>query len=65
MLLLATPLSITSSDPLSSYGAPGAGHPRFTEMLEALSALFQTHQVDGTITIEQETHVYYGQLSNT
>ena len=50
---------------LSSYGAPAAGRPRFTEMLEALSALFQTHQVDGTITIEQETRVYYGQLSNT
>jgi ubiquinone/menaquinone biosynthesis C-methylase UbiE len=50
---------------LSSYGAPEAGHPRFTEMLEALEALFRTHQVDGTITIEQETRLYYGRLSNT
>ena len=50
---------------LSAGSAPEAGHPRFTEMLEALSALFQTHQVDGTITIEQETRVCYGQISNT
>ena len=48
---------------LSSGGAPEAGHPRFTEMLEALEALFRTHQVDGNITIEQETRVCYGQLS--
>lgn len=50
---------------LSSGGAPEAGHPRFTEMREALEALFRTHQVDGTITIEQETRLCYGQLSNT
>ncbi len=50
---------------LSSFVAPEAGYPRFTEMLEALAALFRTHQVDGTITIEQETRVSYGQLSNT
>ena len=49
---------------LSSCGAPEAGHPRFTEMLEVLEALFRTRQVDGTITIEQETRLYYGQLSN-
>jgi SAM-dependent methyltransferase len=50
---------------LSSGEAPEAWHPGFMEMLEVLSALFRTHQVDGTITIEQETRVYYGQLSNT
>ena len=50
---------------LSSGTAPEAGHPRFTEMVEALEALFRTHQVHGTITIEQETRVCYGQLSNT
>jgi SAM-dependent methyltransferase len=49
---------------LSAGSAPEAGHPRFTEMIEALSALFQTHQVDGTITIEQETRMCYGQISN-
>jgi SAM-dependent methyltransferase len=49
----------------SSGGAPEAEHSRFTEMLKALEALFRTRQVDGTITIEQETRVYYGQLSNT
>jgi hypothetical protein len=50
---------------LSSGSAPAAEHPRFREMLEALEALFQMHQVDGTITIEQETRVYYGRLANT
>lgn len=50
---------------LSSGGAPEAGHPRFREMLEVLEALFRTHQVNGTITIEQETRLYYGRLSNT
>jgi SAM-dependent methyltransferase len=50
---------------LSAGSAPQADHPRYAEMLEALTALFWAHQVDGTITIEQETCVYYGQLSNT
>jgi SAM-dependent methyltransferase len=50
---------------LSAGSAPQVDHPRYAEMLEALTALFWTHQVDGTITIEQETCVYYGQLSNT
>ena len=50
---------------LSSGSAPEAGYPRFREMIEAPEALFRTHQVDGTITIEQETRVYYGQISNT
>jgi hypothetical protein len=47
---------------LSSGTAPQAGHPRFAEMLQALEALFRTHQVDGTVTIEQETRLCYGQL---
>ena len=50
---------------LSSGGAPEAGSPRFREMIEALETLFWTYQMEGTITIEQETRVYYGQLSNT
>jgi SAM-dependent methyltransferase len=50
---------------LSSGSAPGSEHPRFREMLEALEALFRIHQVDGTITIEQDTRVYYGQFFNT
>ncbi|MDQ6660367.1 MAG: hypothetical protein M3Z24_05310 [Chloroflexota bacterium] len=49
---------------LSSGSAPEAGHPRFTEMFEALAALFRRYQVDETITIKQETRVCYGQLSN-
>ena len=50
---------------LSSGSAPAAEHPRFKEMVEALEVLFQTYQVDGTITIEQDTRLYYGRLSNT
>jgi SAM-dependent methyltransferase len=50
---------------LSSGGAAEAGSPRFREMIEGLETLFWTYQMEGTITIEQETRLYYGQLSNT
>jgi SAM-dependent methyltransferase len=48
---------------LSGGSAPSTEHPRYTEMLEALEAIFQVYQVNGTVTIEQETRVCYGQLS--
>jgi ubiquinone/menaquinone biosynthesis C-methylase UbiE len=46
---------------LSSGGAPQSDHPRYQEMLEALKAIFQAQQVNGKVTIEHETEVYYGQ----
>jgi SAM-dependent methyltransferase len=48
---------------LSSGNAPTADHPRYPEMLQALEAIFQAHQVNGTVTIEHDTLVCYGQLS--
>lgn len=36
--------------------------PRFKIMLDELKAIFEAHQVDGTVTIEQDTYVFYGQL---
>ncbi|MEO8956212.1 MAG: class I SAM-dependent methyltransferase [Ktedonobacteraceae bacterium] len=48
---------------LSGGSAPQADHPRYAQMLEALEAIFQMHQVNGNVTIEYETQVWYGQLS--
>jgi SAM-dependent methyltransferase len=36
--------------------------PRLTTMLEELGSLYQTYQIDGKVTIEQDTHMIYGQL---
>lgn len=47
---------------LSGGSTPQADHPRHAEMLKALEAIFQMHQVNGLVTIEYETEVYYGQL---
>jgi SAM-dependent methyltransferase len=47
---------------LSSSYAPEAGQPGHDEMLDALKRIFQTHQKDGQVIFEYETHVYYGQL---
>lgn len=46
----------------SAASAPQADHPRYPEMLENLEAIFQAHQVNGTVTIEYETQLCYGQL---
>jgi SAM-dependent methyltransferase len=48
----------------SAGSAPQADHPRYAEMLESLEAIFQTHQVNGSVMIEHETQVWYGQLSS-
>ena len=34
---------------------------RLTAMLEELEAVFEAHQADGRVTIEQDLHVIYGQ----
>lgn len=49
---------------LSAGSAPQAGHPRYAEMLETIEAIFQMHQVNGRVTIEYETQVWYGQLGS-
>jgi SAM-dependent methyltransferase len=48
---------------LSSSYAPEADHPSYEPMLADLRRLFDAHQVDGVITIEYDTDVFYGQLA--
>jgi SAM-dependent methyltransferase len=43
----------------TSY-APHEGQPAFAPMIEALRALFDAHQADGTILMRYETRVFYG-----
>ena len=47
----------------ASY-APEPGQPNFEPLLEQLLALFRTYEKSGTVTIEYDTKVYYGQMSN-
>jgi SAM-dependent methyltransferase len=47
---------------LSASYAPEAGHPSHQPMLDDLHAIFEAHQVDGCVTLEYETRMYYGQL---
>ena len=48
---------------LSSSYAPEPDHPNFEPMLADLRRLFDAHQVDGVVTIEYDTEVFYGQLT--
>jgi SAM-dependent methyltransferase len=48
---------------LSSSYAPEPGHPKHAPMLEELGAIFNQHQVNGKVTFEYDTVVYYGRLS--
>ncbi len=47
----------------ASY-TPEPGHPNFEAMAEGLRHIFDEHNVDGTVTFEYDTRVYYGQLGN-
>jgi SAM-dependent methyltransferase len=47
---------------LSSSYLPGPSDPRAPAMLTAVQELFDTHQVDGAVTIEYETQVHIGSL---
>jgi SAM-dependent methyltransferase len=48
---------------LSSSYAPVAGQPKHEEMLAELKRIFESHQQNGTVAFEYDTHVYYGHLS--
>ena len=48
---------------LSSSLAPQPGEPGHRQMLAELEFVFQRCQRDGTVTIEYDTEVSYGQLS--
>lgn len=47
---------------LSSSYSPAPGHPMHEPFIERLRELFETHQVDGTVTMDYTTRVYTGKL---
>jgi SAM-dependent methyltransferase len=47
---------------LSSSYIPAAGHPNYQPMLTELKRTFDAHQVNGKVTLEYKTRVYYSQL---
>jgi len=47
---------------LSSSYAPGPEHPRHLPMLHELRRIFDEHQVNGRVSMEYRTRLYYGRL---
>lgn len=47
---------------LSSSYVPEADHPRFAEMLDELTRIYQRHADAGEVSFEYETRLFYGQL---
>lgn len=47
---------------LSSSYTPEPGHPRYEPMLAQLLRMFHSHQVNGRVSLEYDTRVFYGQL---
>ena len=45
---------------LSFSVSPRVGDPNYAPMLEALHSLFERYQVDGKVTLNYETLIYYG-----
>ncbi len=48
---------------LSSSYTPEAGHPNHEPMLAELLRIFRAHEVDGRVTFEYATRMYFGRLS--
>jgi hypothetical protein len=48
---------------LSSSYAPLEGNPNYAPMLAELRRIFDAHQVDGRVSMEYRTRMYYGRLS--
>jgi SAM-dependent methyltransferase len=46
----------------SSY-MPLPDNPRYAEMVQEASSIFDAHQHNGTVTMPHDTHVFFGQLS--
>jgi ubiquinone/menaquinone biosynthesis C-methylase UbiE len=46
----------------SSY-VPKEDQPQYEEMVQQLQALFESHQSDGTVRLEYDTVVHYGQIA--
>lgn len=49
---------------LSSSYTPDASAPHYAAMLRALKVLFDTTQINGTVSFDYDTTLYYGQLSD-
>ena len=47
---------------LSSSYAPGPGHPKHEPMLRALRGIFEEHALEGRVSFEYKTRVYFGRL---
>ncbi len=50
---------------LSASYIPPEGDPRYPALLKALHALFETYQTAGRVTLEYDTLLYCGQLTNS
>jgi ubiquinone/menaquinone biosynthesis C-methylase UbiE len=48
---------------LSSSYTPPPDHPTYQPMLIELRRIFDTHQVNGLVTLKYKTRVYYGQIA--
>jgi hypothetical protein len=49
---------------LSSSYTPEAGHPNHEPMIHELREIYQAHAVDGRVTMEYITRMYYGRLAS-
>jgi hypothetical protein len=47
---------------LSSSYIPQTGHPNYAPMLVELRSIFDAYQVNGMVSFEYDTKMYYGQL---
>lgn len=48
---------------LSCSYIPGPAQARHADMLQAIEELFETHQLDGLVTLEYDTEVFWGRLN--
>ncbi len=48
---------------LSSSYAPGPGHPQHEPMLSELRRVFDKHAVNGKVSVDYKTRVYFGRLT--
>jgi len=48
---------------LSSSYTPQPGHPSYEPMLGKLRQIFDAHQVNGRVSLDYDTRVFYGQLA--
>jgi hypothetical protein len=48
---------------LSSSYTPQPGHPSYESMLGELQRIFDAHQVNGRVSLDYHTRVFYGQFA--